>query len=505
MSYQGIVSCGHPLTAQAAEQILHCGGNAFDAVIAAQWMACVCEPVLASLGGGGFLLARHGNKTDLYDFFAQTPRQKSAPDNLDFKPIQADFGPTTQEFHIGWGSVATPGLVKGLFEVHRELGTLPMQELIQPAVHAARTGVSINAFQSYLFSVVRPILLHHHCGRSIYEDRAGHTLQTGALYRNTDLADTMEQLAKHGESWFYQGTIAQAMAIACRDNGGILDLIDFQNYRVVKRKPLRVPYRQTNLYTNPAPSCGGLLLGFALKLLDPCELKELSPWDQRYLHLLSQTMRLSNEARLKTLLQDSPRYSELLADPFVHQYRKILLEHQASYKGTTHINVADKNSNIASVTLSNGEGCGYMLDSTGIMLNNMLGEEDLNPGGFFHWPADSRLASMMAPSFLEWGHTTLSLGSGGSNRIRTAMLQVLLNLVDFKMDLATAVSHPRLHWENHRLDLEPGLELELELEQTQTRHWDQKNLFFGGVHVLDVVQRQGVGDERRAGVCLVVE
>ncbi|MCB1863649.1 MAG: gamma-glutamyltransferase, partial [Gammaproteobacteria bacterium] len=156
---KGVVAAGHEVTASAAAEVLKAGGNAFDAALAALFASCVAEPVLASLGGGGFLLAeRCDARKLLYDFFAQTPFRKRSPEETDFYPIIADFGTVQQEFHIGMGSIATPGVVKGLFAIHRELCSMPLQVIIQPACEAARSGVAVNNLQRYISKLVSPIL-----------------------------------------------------------------------------------------------------------------------------------------------------------------------------------------------------------------------------------------------------------------------------------------------------------------------------------------------------------
>ena len=154
---KGGIACGHPKVAEAAEEVLRNGGNAFDAVVAAQFSACVVEPVLASLGGGGYLLACPVNKQPrIYDFFVQTPKDRHQ-DEPDFYPVVADFGDVTQEFHIGSGSVATPGMVKGAFAIYEDLCTLPLQELVDPAIRQADEGVSVTPMQAYVFDIVSPI------------------------------------------------------------------------------------------------------------------------------------------------------------------------------------------------------------------------------------------------------------------------------------------------------------------------------------------------------------
>ena len=145
MAKRGAVACGHPATAEAAQEILLDGGNAFDATLAALCAATVAEPVLASLGGGGFLLAQpYDGEARLYDFFVETPHQphRASSSEIDFYPIHADFGTATQEFHIGLGAIATPGVVKGLFAIHQDLASLPMRRLVEPAIRLARDGVA---------------------------------------------------------------------------------------------------------------------------------------------------------------------------------------------------------------------------------------------------------------------------------------------------------------------------------------------------------------------------
>ena len=157
---KGVVAAGHELTAKAAAEILEDGGNAFDACVAGLYMTFVAEAVFASPGGGGFLMARRAgsDKIALYDFFAQTPKQKRHERDIEFYPIDADFGPVKQEFHIGLGSSATPGIVPGLFAMHREFCRLPMQRLAEPAIRAAKQGFPLSDFQAYLFTVIAPIL-----------------------------------------------------------------------------------------------------------------------------------------------------------------------------------------------------------------------------------------------------------------------------------------------------------------------------------------------------------
>ena len=158
---KGVVAAGHRLTAEAAAEILQDGGNAFDAALAALCMSFVAEAVFASPGGGGFIMAREGSREaiSLYDGFADTPRKRRPESEVDFFAIEADFGPAKQEFHIGLGSSATPGIVPGLFALHQDLCRLPLRRLVEPAMRAAREGFPLSQFQAYLFTVIAPILM----------------------------------------------------------------------------------------------------------------------------------------------------------------------------------------------------------------------------------------------------------------------------------------------------------------------------------------------------------
>jgi gamma-glutamyltranspeptidase / glutathione hydrolase len=509
----GVVAAGHPATADAAAMILELGGNAFDAVIAGQFAACVAEPVLCSLGGGGFLLTRQGRgPVEALDFFVQTPLRKRSPEEIEFLPILADFGDAQQEFHIGLGSVATPGMVRGLFAAHRRYATLPMPVLMEPAIRLAREGVTVNALQAHAFRIVGAIYAHTEDSRLLYASptRSGSLVVEGDLLRQTQLADSLEQLAEEGEFWFHEGEFAHVVADLCRREGGLLTLADLRQYCAEIREPLALGYRGSRIWINPPPSSGGVLLGFALRLLETLEPVREGFGTPAHLERLARVMELTDLARLETRSEaDGTVDGRSLLDPvLLARYRNEIAGLAAAPRGTTHLSVMDAAGNVASLTASNGEGCGVLIPGTGIMLNNMLGEEDLNPLGFFRWREDQRLTSMMAPTLLARPDgTEVVLGSGGSNRIRTAILQVLVNLLDFGMPLESAVEASRIHLEHGRLSVEAGFDSAVNLRALLDRYpdhriWAGRSLFFGGVHGVGYGPDGfcGAGDPRRGGV-----
>ncbi|MGD8936438.1 MAG: gamma-glutamyltransferase [Thiogranum sp.] len=510
----GAVAAGHPETVEAAVRILRAGGNAFDAVVAAHWSACIAEPVLTSLGGGGFLFAQPvGRDNCLYDFFTHTPRHRRQAQEVDFHPIRADFGTTIQEFHIGYGSVATPGTVRGLFEIQRELCSLPMPVLIEPAIDLARRGVRINPLQAYIFDVIKPIYLATPQAARQFESRKrpGCLVGDGETLRLLALADTLEALGREGDRLFYNGDIATGIDAACRSLGGYLTKDDLESYRVIKRKPLTIAYRNAMLHTNPPPSSGGLLIGFALKLLERLAGDGLDIHSRAGIGTLADTMQHTNEARLEGLSTDNFDH-RLLEPAYVQAYVERIQGRARSSRGTTHISIIDAAGNLAALSTSNGEGCGHILDDTGIMLNNMLGEEDLSPHGFQRWHENQRLTSMMSPGMLQtFDGTRIALGSGGSNRIRSAILQVVSAILDNGLSLEAAIRRPRIHFENGVLNTEAGfddpLREALAAHFPQLKCWPDLNLYFGGVHAVahGPAGFDCYGDPRRGGVAAQVQ
>lgn len=517
MTAGGVVAAGHIETARAAQITLAEGGNAFDATLAAMCTACVAEPVLCSLGGGGFLLACDAaGRTVLFDFFVQTPGRRPRPKEVDFYPIVADFGTAQQEFHIGFGAIAVPGAVKGLFQIHRELGFMPMARIVEPAAALARRGVEMTAFQAYLFRVVGPVLSASAAARAVFHSPADPTrlLGEGESFRLPEFADTLQALAREGADLFYRGAIAEAIARDLDANGGLLRRDDLERYRVVDRAPLELSYRDARLFTNPPPSSGGILIAFALELLKETEVSAFGFGSGEYLTLLARVMEETNRARIESGVHEiaASEQARLLKPEFLEAYRRAVYGRPRAERGTTQVSVIDARGNAASLTLTNGEGCGYIVPGTGIMLNNMLGEEDINPHGFHRWPPATRMCSMMAPTLIFGPNgRVVATGSGGSNRIRTAILQLLVNLLDFRVDVGEAVERPRIHFEEGLLSVEPGFD-DKEVAKVLPRFprhrlWGERNLFFGGTHTAAFESRagafRGAGDPRRAGVTLV--
>ncbi len=519
MKYQnrgGIIAAGNESISEAGKQMFELGGNAFDAAVAACWATFVAEPHATSAGGGGFLNAYTASgKSVLYDFFAQTPSQKRGSSELNFYPVTIHFGDSSQVFHGGLGSMAVPGNVAGLFHVHRQLGKLPLKEVMRPAIELAKKGVEISDYFRWALDLIGPIMTSLPSGRELLEPH-GKPLNVGEFFSSAQMAATFEALATEGERLFYEGEIALQAVQDCAEKGGHLIMDDFRNYAVIERNPLRVMYRHFELLTNPPPSAGGSLVAFTLKLLEAYDLKKEGFGSAMHLQALVNAMRATRLSRKETL--DPQLYAPHVIEAFFDenyltaQRQKHMPSALDFWGSTTHVSTADYEGNIASVTTSVGAGCGYAISGTGIMMNNMLGEADLNPEGFHLWKEGQRITSMMSPTLLiKDGKPRLATGTGGANRIRSTVAQVISNVIDFGMSPAEAVEAPRIHYDEpngtQHVDIEPGFS-QTSIDQMnvpgglQKTVFKQKAFYFGGAHTVFETadgHLDGIGDGRRAG------
>jgi len=492
---KAIVATGHPVVSEAAIEVLENGGNAFDAAVAAGFAGAVAEPALTSLGGGGFLLARtEQGREILFDFFSDTPGKGLAGPMPEphFFPVTVHFPGSEQVFNIGLGSVAVPGNLKGFLHVHERLGRIPLAEVVAPAVRAAAEGVRFNSCQAYFMGLLKPIMTLSETGGRLYE-KNGKYIAKGEFAVNRELAAFLEDLPRDLGRDFYVGSVAGKIVSDMRDGQGFLTADDLASYRVTERPPLSFGYRGRRIITNPPPSFGGSLIAMAFKLLAQYDIAEMQ-WGSPE-HLLVHSMVMQEVDRRRDANGAAP--DEDLHAWYVRTSRTI----RTFSRGTTHVSVTDTDGNVASMTTSNGEGSGYFAPGTGIMLNNMMGEDDLHPEGFHSSPPGRRIASMMSPAMVvREGDVELVLGSGGSKRIRTVLTQVISHVLDFGMEIRRAVRAPRVHWDGDILQVEPGFDVKtLSVLKTAlpTNVWTGIDMYFGGVNAIS--GNDGAGDPRRGG------
>jgi gamma-glutamyltranspeptidase/glutathione hydrolase len=489
---RGVVAAGHPVTAETGAQVLRTGGNAVDAALAAMLASFVAEPLLTGLGAGGYMLvAEPGEPPVLLDFFVEAPgRGGDRGERAPLLPADVYFEDAVQVFNVGPASCGVYGTPAGVCEAHRRYATVPLADLAAPAVALARAGVEVNPQQAYIFALLEPITATTPEARAKYWS-GGRAAREGDRLADPDLAAALERLGAEGDAPFYTGDIAAAVCERMAALGGTVGREDLAAYRAVPREPVCVDYRDREVLTNPPPSAGGILIAYVLALLE----REPGPPS------LQRLVAAMQEAHL----QRTPAFVEGLARP------GFLEEFMASRLGsTTHISVLDGDGWACSVTCTNGEGSAVVVPGTGMHLNNMMGEHDLSPLGFFTHPPGRRLPSMMAPTLVRrQGEVELVLGSAGSNRIRSAILQVIVGVLDRGLDLEAAVQAPRAHWEDGVVYAEPGVELgELAAVGRTLASFRALNVFFGGVQAVgrdpDTDSLTGAGDPRRGGVAVTV-
>jgi gamma-glutamyltranspeptidase/glutathione hydrolase len=480
----GVIAAGHPVTAEAGADVLRAGGNAVDAALGAMLVSFACEPLLTGLGAGGYMLvAEPGSGPVLLDFFVEAPGRGADPTTrAELVPISVSFGDAIQVFNIGAASVGTYGMAAGVCEAASRFGEVPLTDLVAPAARLAREGVELNSQQAYVVRILGDIVTATTECAALFAPE-GRLLGAGDAIRQPELADSLERLGSEGPAPFYEGDIGAAIAAWVSARGGLLTGEDLAAYRVVDRMPIRTDYRGREVLTNPPPSAGGILIAYTLALLDA----DAEPPD---------TERVV-AAMERAQAERTPEFLDGLADPeFVERFLR-----GRPLGSTTHIAVIDRD----------GWACsGVVVPGTGVHLNNMLGEQDLNPLGFHRHPPGRRLPSMMAPTIvLRDGAPELVLGSAGSNRIRSAILQTIVRVLDSGMRAGEAVQAPRVHFEDGVVYAEPGVDTAaLERSGRAIGRFRERNLFFGGVQAVER-DRSGAfwggGDPRRGGAAVVVQ
>jgi gamma-glutamyltranspeptidase/glutathione hydrolase len=343
-------------------------------------------------------------------------------------------------------------------------------------------------------------------------------LREGETFRFEALAEALERYADEGPEPFYRGEIARAVSTWVLERGGTLGPQDMAAYAPAAREPARAAFRDAEVLTNPPPSSGGILIAFCLDLLQRL--------GSAGAEAVVGAMEEANAARGEEFhagLYEQGYLERFLSEEHVSEAVGRIVDRVRPDPGsaqpgdrlgsTTHISVLDSEGRCASVTCSNGTGSGLLVPGTGVHVNNMLGEEDLNPLGFHATPAGRRMTSMMSPTIvLRDGEVVAGLGSGGSNRIRSAVLQAVVRLVADRMPVRDAVEAGRLHFEEGTVQAEPGVDASgldrLERRGYAVARWRRKNLYFGGVHAVArdpaTGELSGGGDPRRGGAVVVV-
>jgi gamma-glutamyltranspeptidase / glutathione hydrolase len=482
--------------------------------VAAAFASWVAEPALTGPGGGGFLVGYDAARRSPFaiDAFVAVPGAGHGGPVAPLEPFIVDFGTGQQTFLVGPGSCAVPGVTAGLEAAHRRLGRLPWAELARPAIALARAGVEMTPAHADVIALLAGFLGSSPEGARIFGPSDA-PLRGGDRTSNPPLAGTLERIAANGARELADGETALAIVAHQAATGGCLTAADLAAYRAVRRRPLQLPYRDRTFVTNPPPSSGGALIAHALAVLagGPPLSGVLTPASVARIAAALRSANAQRTPAFERALYRGGAVRRVLAAAQEGQ-----VAHAASVNWTskspwtTQISVLDADGNAASLTCSTGCGSGVVVPGTGVHLNNMLGETDLNVASIAPLPG-LRLTSMMAPSLvLADGRVVLVAGSSGSARIRSAIVQVVVAALDLGLPLQEAVELARVHPEGDVLDCEGGipdatLDALAAAGDTLVR-WPGRNIYFGGAQVVAHTSAgfAAAGDPRRGGIGLVV-
>jgi len=473
----GMVASSEPLASQAGVEILQAGGNAIDAAVAVGFALAVTFPQAGNLGGGGFMLIRKASgESIVVDYREQAP---AAATRGMFQDAHGDLIPHSST--VGARAAAVPGTVMGLAMAEEKYGRLGLARVMAPAIRLARNGFPVSKSLARNIRSQRSLMQRFDGSRRIFLHN-GKLYEPGETFRQPDLARTLAGIAKHGPDAFYSGPPAKALVATMQKYNGLITHDDLEHYQAKLRPPLLGHFRGFDILTAPPPSAGGTMLIEMLNILEPLDLGSAHSYTS--IHLLAETMRRAYADRAAYLGDadfatvpvaglTSPRYAaqlrnEILAAPVnapVHAGQPQFYESGA----TTHFSVVDAEGNAVAntYTLNGWFGCGVTVEGAGYLLNNEMDDFTTKPGapnlfGLVQGEANAvaprkRPLSSMTPTIVVGdGKARLVLGSPGGSTITNTVLQVLLNVLVYKMDVLQAVSLPRFHdqWSPDRLSFE---------------------------------------------------
>ena len=481
VSQDGIVVTQHYLATEIGENVLYQGGNAYDAAIAVGFALAVVLPRAGNIGGGGFMVIYDEDSNDTYsiDYREKAPaasfKDMYLDENGEFDILKSTFG---------FNAIGIPGTVHGFWSVHQRFGSLPWADLIQPSIILAERGFIMSDYMADTLNKYSEKMSYYDETRNIFL-RNYPNLKKSRLIQN-DLAKTLKRIQKDGVQGFYSGETASLIAKDMKENGGLITKQDLLDYKSVWREPIKGSYRGKTIVTMPPPSSGGIHLIQMLNILENFELSNYEHNSYQYVSLLSETMKYAYADRSKYL--GDPDFFEVpISEITAKEYAKSIsssikelgvLPSSEISPGmyinpesieTTHFSIADKFGNVISntYTINSAFGSGVTIKGTGILMNNEMDDFSGQPGvpnqfGLLGGvaneiePAKRPLSSMTPTIVFDEGEPFLAIGSPGGSRIITAVLQIILNVVDFEQSLEEATGSKRIHhqWYPDDIDIE---------------------------------------------------
>ena len=481
----GMVASVDAMATQVGVDILRQGGKAVDAAIAVGFALAVTHPQAGNLGGGGFMLLRTASgRTAAIDFREMAPARASRDMFLD-KQGNAD-SKLSLTSHLASG---TPGTVAGFALAAKKYGTLPLRTLLAPAIKLARDGIIVNdALADDLATYGKENLINHANSRAIFYKADGKPYQKGDRLVQKNLARSLQLIAQQGADAFYTGRIADEIAGEMAQHGGLIGKADLAAYRAVERKPVSGTYRGYEVFSMPPPSSGGIHIVQILNILENFDLAKWGFGSADAMQVMAEAEKYAYADRSEYLgdpdfvkvpqqALTSKAYARTLAQQIdVSKARpssEIKPGKLAPYESnqTTHFSVVDKAGNAVAVTytLNTYFGSGIVAGNSGILMNNEMDDFSAKPGtpnvyGLVGGeanaiqPAKRPLSSMSPTIVAKEGKTWLVTGSPGGSRIITTVLQMVVNSIDFGMNVAEATNAPRFHhqWLPDQLRVEKG-------------------------------------------------
>ena len=478
---QSMVSTQHFLATQVGVDILEKGGNAYDASVAIGFALAVVLPRAGNIGGGGFMVIYDSNDKNNYsiDYREKAPLLSTTNMYLDESGIVIDNKST-----LGYLASGVPGTVAGLWSVHQRFGSMKWSKLIEPAIKLAENGFEITPYMA-------DMLIKYNEKLSAF-DETNKVFQTyfpdfdKRILKQPDLANTLKIIAQKGRDGFYKGEIAKKIALDMQNNGGIISEKDLEQYQPVWRNPLISSYKDIKIVTMPPPSSGGIHVIQMLNVLENFDLKKLGHNSKEYINVLSEVMKYAYADRSKHL-GDPDFYNvpikKLSSNEYANEISKKIkigsvtpsieinpgtFDDKESIE-TTHFSVVDEKGNVVSstYTLNSSFGSGVVIKDTGILMNNEMDDFSISPGipnqyGLLGAKANEitpqkRPLSSMTPTIaFKNNDLFFTTGSPGGAKIITAVLQSILNIVDFEMDVDEANNAKRIHhqWQPDKIQIE---------------------------------------------------
>lgn len=481
----GMVVGPEQLASEVGAQILRQGGNAVDAAVATGFALAVTYPRAGNLGGGGFMLIHlaNDNRQTLIDYRETAPAAASRDMFLD---AQGKLDHDLEYFSLQAAGV--PGTVAGMLHALEAYGTLSREQVLAPAIKLATEGFPVSFALSYEINASAQRLRQNAAATRVFFNADGAAFEIGDTWQQADLAWTLGQISDRGVDGFYRGDVAERITTEMAANGGLITAQDLAAYRVVERAPVRGTYRGYEIVSTPPPSSGGVHILQILNVLEGYDLQPMGHNSAAYVHHLTESMKLAYADR--SLYLGDPDFVEVPVDRLIDksyaQRQRARIDRERATPATdiapgrplesestetTHYSVADRFGNVVSntYTLNFSFGSHIVVPGTGMLLNNEMADFATSPGNANAFglvqgeankiePGKRPLSSMSPTIVFRDGKPWLATGSPGGSVIITTVLQMVLNAMEFNMNVATAASEPRIHhqWMPDVLQMEEG-------------------------------------------------